>query len=132
MTNFLLSIPSIILSNLLSLQLFSILPSKVSKGDCTRLLDELERLERMSDIPLKLMDANPVEKLLKSQKLRRVIRQLCLQSWANMNSVKLSPSIKVLEMSDCPHLEGVLVDVENDGGQGFLLHDTVPSKFRHQ
>ena len=130
-TNFILSIPSIILSNLLSLQLFSIFPSKVSKGDCTQLLDELERLEQMSNISLKLTNVIPVEKLLNSQKLRRAIKQLCLQRCANMKSVKLSRSIQMLEMSNCPQLEGVLVDVEN-GCQGFMPHDTVPSKFRQQ
>ena len=128
-TNCLRRIPSKILSNLSSLQLFSIFHSKVSEGDCTWLIEELECLEQMSDISLKLTSVSPTEKLLNSHKLRMTIKQLCLQRCTGMTSVKLSPSLQMLEMNDCSHLEGVIVDVENNGGQGFMPQNMVPSKF---
>ncbi|RVW63595.1 putative disease resistance protein [Vitis vinifera] len=47
------------------------------------------------------------------------------------NSMKSFPNgfLEMLEMNDCSHLEGVIVDVENNGGQGFMPQNMVPSKF---
>ena len=68
----------------------------------------------MSDISFKLTSVSPTKKLLNPHKLRITTKQLCLQRCIGMTSVKLSPSLQMLEMNDCLFLEGVIVDVENN------------------
>ena len=82
----------------------------------------------MSDISLKLTSLPPTENLLNPHKLRMATNHLCLQRCTGMTSRKLSLSLQMLEMNDCLLLEGVIVDVENNGRQGFMPQNMVPSK----
>ena len=86
----------------------------------------------MSDILLKLTSVPPTEKLLNPHKLRMATKQLCLQRCISMTSVKISPSLQMLEINNCLFLEGVIVNVENNGRQGFMPQNMVPSKFSLQ
>ncbi|KAJ9672988.1 hypothetical protein PVL29_026314 [Vitis rotundifolia] len=119
-------IPRQLISKLSSLQLFSIFNSMVAHGDCKALLKELECLEHLNEISIRLKRALPTQTLFNSHKLRRSIRQLSLQDCAGMSFVQLSPHLQMLEIYACSELRFVKISAEKEGPCD-MVHPNFPS-----
>ena len=119
-------IPRQLISKLSSLQLFSIFNSMVAHGDCKALLKELECLEHLNEISIRLKRALPTQTLFNSHKLRRSIRRLSLQDCAGMSFVQLSPHLQMLEIYSCSELRFVKISAEKEGPCD-MVHPNFPS-----
>ncbi|KAL6314905.1 hypothetical protein AAG906_029124 [Vitis piasezkii] len=119
-------IPRQLISKLSSLQLFSIFNSMVAHGDCKALLKELECLEHLNEISIRLKRALPTQTLFNSHKLRRSIRRLSLQDCAGMSFVLLSPHLQMLEIYSCSELRFVKISAEKEGPCD-MVHPNFPS-----
>ncbi|XP_034678243.1 disease resistance protein SUMM2-like isoform X2 [Vitis riparia] len=119
-------IPRQLISKLSSLQLFSIFNSMVAHGDCKALLKELECLEHLNEISIRLKRALPTQTLFNSHKLRRNIRRLSLQDCAGMSFVLLSPHLQMLEIYSCSELRFVKISAEKEGPSD-MVHPNFPS-----
>ena len=115
-------LPNQLVSSLSSLQLFSMNFSE-SSVDEIMLLEELEQLEHINDISIRLTSIQSIQRLFESHKLRRSTTSLQLARLGGVNQVQLvSPScIKELVLGGCDELEEVkIIHFEKQ---------VVPSKF---
>ena len=117
-------LPNQMVSSLSSLQLFS-MKFSLSRFpiDEIMLLEELEQLEHINDISIRLISIQSIQRLFESHKLRRSTTFLQLEGCWGMNQVQLvSPScIKELVLEECDELEEVkIIHFEKQ---------VVPSKF---
>ena len=116
-------LPNQMVSSLSSLQLFSMkFFSSSSSADEIMLLEELEQLEHINDISIRLTSIQSIQRLFESHKLRRSTTSLQLRLRRGVNQVQLvSPScIKELVLVLCDELEEVKIHFEKQ---------LVPSKF---
>ena len=116
-------LPYQMVSSLSSLQLFSMKFLSLSLVDEIMLLEELEQLEHINDISIRLTSIRSIQRLFESHKLRRSTTFLQLQGCWGVNQVQLvSPScIKELVLERCFELEEVkIIHFEKQ---------VVPSKF---
>ena len=117
-------LPNQLVSSLSSLQLFSMkLSSFLPSADEIMLVEELEQLEHINDISIRLTSIQSIQRLFESHKLRRSTTSLQLARLGGVNQVQLvSPScIKELVLERCYELEEVkIIHFEKQ---------VVPSKF---
>ena len=117
-------LPNQMVSSLSSLQLFSMkLLSIMPSTEVIMLLEELEQLEHINDISIRLTSIQSIQRLFESHKLRRSTTSLQLTLLRGVNQVQLvSPScIKELVLEICDELEEVkIIHFEKQ---------VVPSKF---
>ena len=92
------------------------------RKDNKALLDELEGLEHINWVNVPIEGALSFQKLLSSQNLKSVMRDLSLANLEGMTLLRL-PRMKHLpnlEILSCGELQEIKVDQEREGGQGFV------------
>ncbi|WJZ94523.1 hypothetical protein VitviT2T_013370 [Vitis vinifera] len=95
------------------------------------LLEELEGLEHINWVYFPIVGALSFQKLLSSQKLQNVMRGLGLGKLEGMTSLQL-PRMKHLDnlkICECRELQKIEVDLEKEGGQGFVADYMPDSNF---
>ena len=112
-------IPSQLVSNLSSLQLFSLYASLGCNGDWGFLLKELENLKHVSEISIHVRSVLHAQMSANSQQLRRSIRRLSLQDCTGMKTMEISSYLQILQMWRCFDLTDVKINLEKGRGQKF-------------
>ncbi|KAJ9692464.1 hypothetical protein PVL29_011498 [Vitis rotundifolia] len=119
--HFPVTIPQDLISNLVSLKLFSLWNTNILSGVET-LLEELESLNDINEIQITISSALSLNKLKRSHKLQRCISYLLLLlKWGDVITLELSSSfLKRMEhLQDfvVDHCDDVIISMEREGTQ---------------
>ncbi|KAJ9692465.1 hypothetical protein PVL29_011499 [Vitis rotundifolia] len=119
-----ITIPQDLISNLISLKLFSLWETNILSGAET-LLEELESLNDINEIGIAISSALSLNKLKRSHKLQRCIRHLQLNKWADVITLELSSSflkrMEHLNDLEVHHCDDVKISMEREMTQNDVI-----------
>ncbi|KAJ9692430.1 hypothetical protein PVL29_011472 [Vitis rotundifolia] len=111
------TIPQDLISNLISLKLFSIWNTNILSGVET-LLEELESLNDINEIGITISSALSLNKLKRSHKLQRCISDLQLHKWGDVITLELSSSflkrMEHFQYLEVYHCDDVKISMESE------------------
>ncbi|KAJ9692438.1 hypothetical protein PVL29_011479 [Vitis rotundifolia] len=118
------TIPQYLISNLISLKLFSLWNTNILSGVKT-LLEELESLNDINEIGITISSALSLNKLKRSHKLQRCIRGLQLHKWGDVMTLELSSSflkrMEHIQWLEVHHCDDVKISMEREGTQNDVI-----------